>query len=176
MAPSSGLSYQAEPFENASVTPTASVPLNELFKRLVESGIFSSLSETKKPEEEEKKAPELLLVTFDKPETLKMYKIYFSMLTLFFLSVEHAINTFLFISRKNSTMVATLYSGIQCSSCGARFALEIAARYSRHLDWHFRQNRKERDSSRKAHSRLWYYDVSDWIQFEEIEDLEDRGI
>ncbi|XP_016845567.1 uncharacterized protein LOC100121761 isoform X2 [Nasonia vitripennis] len=148
MAPSSGLSYQAEPFENTSVTSTAAVPLNELFKRLVESGIFSSLSETKKPEEEEKKAPEVLPVAFDKPETLKI---------------------------KNPAMVATLYSGIQCSSCGARFALEIAARYSRHLDWHFRQNRKERDSSRKAHSRLWYYDVSDWIQFEEIEDLEDRA-
>ena len=64
---------------------------------------------------------------------------------------------------------------MQCSSCGARFAPELATRYSHHLDWHFRQNRRERDSARKAHSRPWYYDVSDWIQFEEIEDLEDRG-
>lgn len=63
---------------------------------------------------------------------------------------------------------------MQCSSCGARFAPELATRYSHHLDWHFRQNRRERDSARKAHSRPWYYDVSDWIQFEEIEDLEDR--
>lgn len=65
---------------------------------------------------------------------------------------------------------------MQCSSCGARFAPELATRYSHHLDWHFRQNRRERDSARKAHSRPWYYDVSDWIQFEEIEDLEDRGL
>ena len=72
-------------------------------------------------------------------------------------------------------MVKGLYSGIQCSSCGMRFAPEMATHYSRHLDWHFRQNRKERDSSRKAHSRIWYYDINDWIQFEEIEDLEDRG-
>lgn len=64
---------------------------------------------------------------------------------------------------------------MQCSSCGARFAPELATRYSHHLDWHFRQNRRERDSARKAHSRPWYYDVSDWIQFEEIEDLEDRA-
>lgn len=47
-------------------------------------------------------------------------------------------------------------------------------KYSQHLDWHFRQNRRERDSARRAHSRRWYYDVSDWIQYEEIEDLEER--
>lgn len=81
MAPSSGLSYQAEPFENTTVASNVAVPLNELFKRLVESGIFSSLSETKKPEEEEKKAPEVLLVSFDKPETLRMY-IYFCIVNL----------------------------------------------------------------------------------------------
>ncbi|KOX70870.1 Pre-mRNA cleavage complex 2 protein Pcf11 [Melipona quadrifasciata] len=113
MAPSSGLSYQAEP----------------------------------KPEEEEKKEPEIIPVSFDKPETLKV---------------------------KQPAIAAALYSGMQCSSCGARFAPELATRYSHHLDWHFRQNRRERDSARKAHSRPWYYDVSDWIQFEEIEDLEDR--
>jgi pre-mRNA cleavage complex 2 protein Pcf11 len=48
-------------------------------------------------------------------------------------------------------------------------------KYSQHLDWHFRQNRRDRDNTRKAQSRKWYYDVSDWIQFEEIEDLEERG-
>lgn len=48
-------------------------------------------------------------------------------------------------------------------------------KYSQHLDWHFRQNRRDKDSARHAHSRKWYYDVSDWIQFEEIEDLEERG-
>lgn len=101
----------------------------------------------KKQEEEEKKEPEIIPVSFDKPETLKV---------------------------KQPAIAAALYSGMQCSSCGARFAPELATRYSHHLDWHFRQNRRERDSARKAHSRPWYYDVSDWIQFEEIEDLEDR--
>lgn len=80
-----------------------------------------------------------------------------------------------FFCSKQPAIAAALYSGMQCSSCGARFAPELATRYSHHLDWHFRQNRRERDSARKAHSRPWYYDVSDWIQFEEIEDLEDRG-
>ncbi|XP_016845564.2 uncharacterized protein LOC100121739 isoform X3 [Nasonia vitripennis] len=151
MAPSSGLSYQAEPVENLPVVApllATSVDLNTLFQRLVETGIVPNLTETKKPEEEEKKEPEIISATFDKPETLRA---------------------------KNAGVIAALYSGIQCSSCGARFATEMAARYSHHLDWHFRQNRKEKDSTRKAHSRSWYYDQSDWIQFEEIEDLEDRA-
>ncbi|XP_034189307.1 pcf11 cleavage and polyadenylation factor subunit isoform X1 [Osmia lignaria lignaria] len=151
MAPASGLSYQAEPVENPpTTTPALSIPLNmnELFQRLVETGIVPNLSEPKKQEEEEKKEPEIIPVSFDKPETLKV---------------------------KQPAIAAALYSGMQCSSCGARFAPELATRYSHHLDWHFRQNRRERDSARKAHSRPWYYDVSDWIQFEEIEDLEDRA-
>ncbi|KAL6259064.1 hypothetical protein P5V15_008985 [Pogonomyrmex californicus] len=149
MAPSSGLSYQAEPVENPPV-PAPTLPLNmsELFQRLVETGIVPNLMEQKKQEEEEKKEPEITPVSFDKPETLKI---------------------------KQPAIATALYSGMQCSSCGARFAPELATRYSHHLDWHFRQNRRERDSARKAHSRPWYYDVSDWIQFEEIEDLEDRA-
>ncbi|XP_034938196.1 uncharacterized protein Pcf11 isoform X2 [Chelonus insularis] len=164
MAPASGLSYQAEPAEKSAATSTpapilpANLNLNELFQRLVETGIVprptSSTAETKKPEgetEEEKevkKEPEVIPVCFDKPETLKI---------------------------KQPAIATALYCGMQCSSCGARFAPELATRYSHHLDWHFRQNRRERDPTRKAHSRPWYYDIPDWIQFEEIEDLEDRA-
>ena len=75
MAPSSGLSYQAEPVENAPApAPALSLPLNlsELFQRLVETGIVPNLAEPKKQEEEEKKEPEIIPVSFDKPETLKM--------------------------------------------------------------------------------------------------------
>ncbi|XP_018312633.1 uncharacterized protein Pcf11 isoform X1 [Mycetomoellerius zeteki] len=147
MAPSSGLSYQAEPVENPPA-PTLPLNMSELFQRLVETGIVPNLTEQKKQEEEEKKESVITPVSFDKPETLKI---------------------------KQPAISTALYSGMQCSSCGARFAPELATRYSHHLDWHFRQNRRERDSARKAHSRPWYYDVSDWIQFEEIEDLEDRA-
>lgn len=78
------------------------------------------------------------------------------------------------IKTRQSAIVATLFSGMQCSSCGVRFPPEQTIKYSQHLDWHFRQNRRERDSTRKAHSRKWYYDLGDWVQYEEIEDLEDR--
>ncbi|KAJ8667668.1 hypothetical protein QAD02_009331 [Eretmocerus hayati] len=79
------------------------------------------------------------------------------------------------LKSKNPSVVKALYSGMQCSSCGTRFAPEEAAIYSHHLDWHFRQNRRERGSTKKPKSRAWYYEISDWIQFEEIEDLDGRA-
>lgn len=73
MAPSSGLSYEAEPVENPPApAPTLPLNMNELFQRLVETGIVPSLMEQKKQEEEEKKESEISPVSFDKPETLKM--------------------------------------------------------------------------------------------------------
>uniref|UniRef100_A0A182NQP0 CID domain-containing protein n=1 Tax=Anopheles dirus TaxID=7168 RepID=A0A182NQP0_9DIPT len=78
------------------------------------------------------------------------------------------------LKKRQAAIVHQLFSGMQCSSCGVRFPPEQTMKYSQHLDWHFRQNRRDRDSARKAHSRKWYYDVSDWIQYEEIEDLEER--
>ncbi|XP_014235867.1 pre-mRNA cleavage complex 2 protein Pcf11-like isoform X2 [Trichogramma pretiosum] len=150
MAPSSGLSYQTDlTIENASAL-SAQLPLNlnELYQKLVETGIVTNLLEPKKPEEEEKKIEETVQVSFDKPESLKL---------------------------RNPAVIETLYSGIQCGSCPDRFAPEMATHYSHHLDWHFRQNRKEKESSKKAHSRTWYYEFNEWAQFEEIEDLEDRA-
>lgn len=78
------------------------------------------------------------------------------------------------LKRRQAAVVATLYSGMQCSSCGLRFPLEQTMKYSQHLDWHYRQNRRERDSARRAHSRKWYYGMSDWIQYEEIENVDER--
>ena len=151
MAPSSGLSYQAEPVENPlpAPVPVLNLKLDELFQRLVETGIVANLSEPKKQEEPEKEKPEIIPVSFDDDKSLRV---------------------------KQPAVIGLLYNGMQCSSCGLRYATpELTSRYSQHLDWHFRQNRKERDSARKAHSRTFYYDLSDWTQYEEVEDLEDRG-
>jgi hypothetical protein len=81
----------------------------------------------------------------------------------------------IFFCRRQSGIVAQLFSGAQCSSCDLRFPPE---RYSLEClechDWHFRQNRRDhRDLARRAPSRKWYYDVSDWIQYEIIEDLKE---
>ncbi|XP_023244740.1 uncharacterized protein LOC111642603 [Centruroides sculpturatus] len=72
-------------------------------------------------------------------------------------------------------VISALYRGAQCASCGLRFTEGQHERYSQHLDWHFRVNRREKDGAKKAFSRKWFYDVEDWIQFEEIEDLEERA-
>lgn len=78
------------------------------------------------------------------------------------------------IKTRQAAVIASLYLGMQCSSCGVRFPPEQTIKYSQHLDWHFRQNRRERDSTRKPTSRRWYYDLNDWKQYEEIEDVEER--
>ncbi|XP_030375696.1 uncharacterized protein LOC115624980 isoform X2 [Scaptodrosophila lebanonensis] len=78
------------------------------------------------------------------------------------------------IKKRQSGVVTALYLGMQCSSCGLRFPPEQTIKYSQHLDWHFRQNRRERDPTRKATSRKWYYDLTDWMQYEEIEDIDER--
>lgn len=84
-------------------------------------------------------------------------------------------NIFLTFIRRQSALIGALYSGLQCSSCGMRFPPEQSILYSQHLDWHFRQNRKGKKNIRKASSRKWYYSLADWKNYEEIEDLEEKG-
>lgn len=131
------------PATNISVSDNLNI--NELWEKLLASGIINSnkTSEVNELKDKEKPIP----VSLSKPETLK---------------------------KRQIAIVHTLFSGMQCSSCGVRFPPEQTMKYSQHLDWHYRQNRRERDSARRAHSRKWYYEVSDWIQYEEIENLEER--
>ncbi|KAK9497364.1 hypothetical protein O3M35_004697 [Rhynocoris fuscipes] len=133
--------------EDSQGTQTfGNVNVGELFQKLVASGIVPPVAEkTDKPNETKDTIEE---VDFSKPETLK--------------------------TKKQPGLISRLYSGIQCSSCGVRFPPEHTVKYSQHLDWHFRQNRRDRMSYKVARSRRWNYDVSDWIQFQEIEDDDDK--
>lgn len=76
------------------------------------------------------------------------------------------------IKQRQQSIVDTLYSGAQCSSCGLKFPPKQTKKYTQHLDWHFRQNRRD---NRQVHSRKWYLNQSDWIKHEENEDLDERG-
>jgi pre-mRNA cleavage complex 2 protein Pcf11 len=38
------------------------------------------------------------------------------------------------------------------------------------LDWHFRQNKAEKERAKKAHSRQWYYEFSDWVRYEQFDE------
>ncbi|XP_063228408.1 serine/arginine repetitive matrix protein 2-like isoform X2 [Bacillus rossius redtenbacheri] len=177
-APVSACSYQVEPESQdghsqkevadapagAAVASTATskaagipflptdINVEELFKKLVATGIVStgvaSQPDSSAAEAKKEEASAIKEINLKQPESLKV---------------------------RQPALTTLLYSGIQCSSCGVRFSPEQTMKYSQHLDWHFRQNRRDRDNTRKAQSRKWYYDVSDWIQFEEIEDLEERA-
>lgn len=153
-----GSANAAAPLQNLPILQN--INIDELYKKIVAAGIISksnsapastsssSTSVASKLEKAlEEELEEIEPVYLNKQDTLK---------------------------RRQSAIVSQLFNGMQCSSCGVRFPPEQTMKYSQHLDWHFRQNRRDRDSARKAHSRKWYYDVSDWIQYEEIEDLEER--
>jgi hypothetical protein len=83
------------------------------------------------------------------------------------------------LKQKYDGAIRNLYSGIQCAQCGNRFHQQQQensniqsssgqSRYSKHLDWHFRQNKKEKEEINKAHSRPWYYDLREWVYYEEL--------
>uniref|UniRef100_A0A8C1X8D2 Pre-mRNA cleavage complex 2 protein Pcf11 n=1 Tax=Cyprinus carpio TaxID=7962 RepID=A0A8C1X8D2_CYPCA len=76
---------------------------------------------------------------------------------------------------RHDSIITKLYTGIQCYSCGMRFTASQTDVYADHLDWHYRQNRSEKDVSKKVTHRRWYYSLTDWIEFEEIADLEERA-
>ncbi|KAK6625832.1 hypothetical protein RUM43_006131 [Polyplax serrata] len=148
-------SVRQETEPTTSQTQASTIPflgsginINDLFQRLVASGIVPTLSGA--VGNTQKSQPEVQVKPMDFSDTNALRE-------------------------RQPSYINTLYSGIQCSSCGVRFSPEETVKYSRHLDWHFRQNRREKDAARKGQSRKWYYDVSDWIQFEEIEDLEERA-
>lgn len=78
------------------------------------------------------------------------------------------------LKQRETSIVGTLYSGEQCSSCGIRFPKHETTKYGQHLDWHYRKNRRDRNTQKRTHSREWYYGINDWLQFEEIENLDER--
>ncbi|KAL5287081.1 hypothetical protein ACFFRR_008182 [Megaselia abdita] len=140
--------------------PSLPVNVDELLQKLISSGIINnqqpvSVKPTEKaPKEKEEEPPKDVRppinvnpINFSKPETIK--------------------------TRQQGIVDKLMFLGMQCSSCGLRYPPEQTIKYSQHLDWHFRQNRRERDLVRKAHSRKWYYGLSDWKQYEEIIDLEE---
>ncbi|XP_028840358.1 pre-mRNA cleavage complex 2 protein Pcf11 isoform X2 [Denticeps clupeoides] len=79
------------------------------------------------------------------------------------------------MKQRFDSVITKLYTGIQCYSCGMRFTASQTDVYADHLDWHYRQNRSEKDISKKVTHRRWYYSLTDWIEFEEIADLEERA-
>lgn len=81
------------------------------------------------------------------------------------------------LKQKYDQAIVSLYSGNQCPQCGNRFnqsgdsstaSSSSQSRYAKHLDWHFRQNKKEKEEVNKVKYRAWFYPITDWILYEEI--------
>jgi len=79
------------------------------------------------------------------------------------------------MKQRYESVVTKLYSGNQCCLCSMRFTAAQTDMYADHLDWHFRQNHAGKVASKKVTHRRWYYTLTDWIEFEEIADLEERA-
>ncbi|KAM9846851.1 pre-mRNA cleavage complex 2 protein Pcf11 isoform 2-T2 [Aulostomus maculatus] len=79
------------------------------------------------------------------------------------------------LKQRYESVVTKLYSGNQCCLCSMRFTTAQTDMYADHLDWHFRQNHAGKVASKKVTHRRWYYCLTDWIEFEEIADLEERA-
>jgi hypothetical protein len=56
--------------------------------------------------------------------------------------------------------VKMLYGGKQCNLCSDRFNQDTQ---SKHLDWHFRINMKEKNEKNKFPSRKWNDSLADWV-------------
>lgn len=79
------------------------------------------------------------------------------------------------MKQRYESVITKLYSGNQCCLCSMRFTAAQTDMYADHLDWHFRQNHAGKVASKKVTHRRWYYSLRDWIEFEEIADLEERA-
>ena len=74
---------------------------------------------------------------------------------------------------RRQSLIDLLYSGSQCTNCSLRFdntTEKGKLKYSAHLDWHFRQNRKVRDSNFRTSTRNrdWYLPGDLWLKYKEI--------
>lgn len=149
-----------------------SLNIDDLLQQLVASGLLNSNSQgatvdepDKKPKESEKPNKTERSERSERSSQPKASS----------LSAKHVdLSKTKSIKQRFSENIEVLFTGLQCASCGVRFASDQAVKYSQHLDWHFRQNRREKELARRAQSRPWYYKVTDWIQYEEIEDLDER--
>ena len=51
----------------------------------------------------------------------------------------------------------------------------ISAFINNWVSWFSRQNKKQQESTKKANARKFYFSNDEWLIYEEIEDVEERG-
>ncbi|KAJ8297737.1 hypothetical protein KUTeg_024268 [Tegillarca granosa] len=145
------------------------VDVNSLLQSLLKAGIISKPAEEKEKKEEEE--------SVDEEENSKQKEIQ-RMLAYKQTKIEEVPDISNFNTNKLKKhykgVIQKLYAGIQCASCGTRFTGMQTEKYKEHLDWHFRQNKRDKEGTNVAKVRKWYYEIKDWIQYEEIDESDER--
>ncbi|XP_028967812.1 polyadenylation and cleavage factor homolog 11 [Galendromus occidentalis] len=147
-----------QPSATTAVTapnPEVNLNVSDLLSKLVNAGIIGSGDskpdgEHNQPKPKEVVKEDIPRLTFKKTDLLK---------------------------KRYNGVISALHDGMQCATCGQRFsqAEKSSDKYAQHLDWHFRSARRGREGLKKASSRKWFYQISDWKLFEEVEDIDDRA-
>lgn len=75
------------------------------------------------------------------------------------------------LKQRLQSHIDVLYGGMPCSNCNLRFDPKDTLKYTQHLDWHFWQNHLL-STGTPAQTRRWYCRVTDWKQYEEIENVD----
>jgi hypothetical protein len=78
-------------------------------------------------------------------------------------------------TRKHVGIAQQLYVGkYQCRLCGLRFTAKLKQYYTQHLDWHYLENKQEKElvntsasATMLQRSRPWYASVQEWTIYEE---------
>lgn len=85
---------------------------------------------------------------------------------------------FFFNYRRQEAIIERIFDprALQCKICGIRYCPNDNVAYSKHLDWHFRMKKRDKENLKRAQSRKWYLEKSNWIISNEIEDTIDEPI
>ena len=67
----------------------------------------------------------------------------------------HVIFSLSLLTRDYKDLHLLLHEGEPCTSCGLRFREDQREEYQAHLDWHYHENRLDKDGSR-ATMRNWF--------------------
>ncbi len=63
--------------------------------------------------------------------------------------------------RRYDSVINLLLTGEPCTSCGLRFTNNDKEEYQRHLDWHYNENRLDKEGTRSK-SRNWNVHFEVW--------------
>lgn len=75
------------------------------------------------------------------------------------------------LKKPYTTLVHLMHMGDPCATCGLRFRDRTATEYSRHLDWHYKINSRDKTEQKP---RNWFLHPEDWIKFEESMNDEEK--